>query len=392
MFESSMKSAAQKMLIDFENTRSISHKPTKGRARESIVLEEFLKPYLPSRYSISTGIIIDSEGHQSKQQDLVIYDEFNSPILKDLQSDKLFFSESVFAVLEVKSVLANGDVEDIVQKSVSVWGLSKTRFPALVLSPRTIVPSGEIPILCMGMCFEARMSLEDALLKLRELRFRIHKSHALGLLCILKDKNEEAGLVVNVSEDDLSRIQIVPSPTGRLAILKCESLGDALLYTYLILMEHLRNCGAIMPGPNLMEYAKASGLGFPEHRVPKSEMKGAYVTIDGKKMSVDAIELVRELSMRVLKGNATDAEILEWFFYLPHVPSGEALLEEDAIFADREKPLPMPGPRAVHDAVRRYREQRASADDKQLLDKFIKLIRSIKQEDRDIKMGVFRPR
>ena len=50
---------SQRMLIDFENMSSqINHPGEKGKARE-VALSEFLKEYLPNRYSVSSGEIID---------------------------------------------------------------------------------------------------------------------------------------------------------------------------------------------------------------------------------------------------------------------------------------------------------------------------------------------
>jgi len=66
-----IKTAAQKMLIDFEATRKIKHNPTKGRLREALVIEQFLKPYIPERFTVSSGLIMDVEQNESRQQDLM---------------------------------------------------------------------------------------------------------------------------------------------------------------------------------------------------------------------------------------------------------------------------------------------------------------------------------
>jgi hypothetical protein len=66
-----IKSAAKKMLIDFEDSKRIVHNVTKGRAREYTVLENFLRPYLPQRFSVSSGLIVDAKNTSSRQQDLI---------------------------------------------------------------------------------------------------------------------------------------------------------------------------------------------------------------------------------------------------------------------------------------------------------------------------------
>ena len=53
-----VKSAARRMMADFGDSRNISHDATKGRAREYSVLENFLEPYLPARYSVGSGVVM----------------------------------------------------------------------------------------------------------------------------------------------------------------------------------------------------------------------------------------------------------------------------------------------------------------------------------------------
>ncbi|MEW5940464.1 MAG: DUF6602 domain-containing protein, partial [Chloroflexota bacterium] len=143
------QSVAEKMLIDFKATANIPHQGVKGRARESIVFEQYLKPYIPPRYAISTGLIFDIDGNSSRQQDLVIFDEFNTPVLKDLEAEKIFFPESILAVIEVKSTLTNEEVDDIATKSTSVWKLKRTPISQIVLTPNLVLPSQNLLPLCL---------------------------------------------------------------------------------------------------------------------------------------------------------------------------------------------------------------------------------------------------
>lgn len=56
------------------------HPGENGRNKEDILVE-FLRNYLPKRYSIGTGFIFDSEKGRSNQTDIIIYDAFWSSIL-----------------------------------------------------------------------------------------------------------------------------------------------------------------------------------------------------------------------------------------------------------------------------------------------------------------------
>ena len=83
---------------------TLSHAGTKGQMRE-IFVRDLLRPLLPVFIGIGTGIIIDSTGRQSAQQDVVVYDtRLLPPLLMDA-SIGTFPVESVLYSIEVKSRL-----------------------------------------------------------------------------------------------------------------------------------------------------------------------------------------------------------------------------------------------------------------------------------------------
>lgn len=90
------------------------HSGLKGDHRENI-LRLFLKDILPKRYSIDRGMVYGMIG-KSREADIVIWDEMNYPKLK-LSDSKIFFSEGVKAVIEVKSRWSCKEFEDIKTKT-----------------------------------------------------------------------------------------------------------------------------------------------------------------------------------------------------------------------------------------------------------------------------------
>lgn len=386
-----MESAATKMLADFEATRGISHNLSKGLSREYSVMEEFLQPYLPSRYSIGSGIIIDAENKESRQQDLVIFDHFNSPLLLNMESVKIFFSESVFAVIEVKSSLDKAEIKDIVQKSASVWNLSKAVIAPIVLSANTIIPNIISQTLCVGICFESSLPVENIPGVIREERANCENGHALSLLCVLKDKNGKSGVIKNVKQDNLGETELLPTPTSRLAYSKFESGVDALLYTYLMLMEHLFEASKSYFMPNLHHYAEACGFGKTILTTPKEETKGAFYVDGEKKYSVDLSYRVSELTVKLFKEkNITNEEILELFYLLPNLPSNEAMITPQAKFYVDGFEYDFPRPYEVYQSVRRHLDTKSSKEDEELLIRFIELIRSIGNQHNNISMGEYK--
>lgn len=116
--EETFKAIAKKMMVDFEGiSTQLEHKGLMGRAREIAVVNEFLTKYLPKQLGIATGEIVSSEGSVSKQMDIIIFDNFKSPLLLREEEIHILPIESVYVVIEVKSNLNGAELEDSVKKS-----------------------------------------------------------------------------------------------------------------------------------------------------------------------------------------------------------------------------------------------------------------------------------
>jgi hypothetical protein len=381
-----IKSAARKMLIDFGDTQQIPHNPTKGRAREYVVFEQFLDKYLPSRFSIGSGIVIDSNGQGSKQQDLVIYDEFYSPVLYDTDSDEILFPESVLTSIEVKSTLRSSSVDDIVEKSASVWRLSKTPTPPVSIAHGMAFESGHAPTLCAGISFESDLTLDGVLDRVRKARNEVAQGHALSLLCILKDRSEESGVVVNVKQSNIEEITLTPTPESRLMKVDCETAGDALLLFYLLVMQHLRKCGMLIPGPNLLHYASESGLGEMEFSISREEFEGAKLDVEGESISLSAMDKIKNLTQKIFNSERYEmSDVVEWYYLIPEAPKGHLVLDERTSFAWRTgEDIDMPSPARVYKATERIIQDTENEKDQEVADKFFELIKVIKEEERGV--------
>ncbi len=114
---------AQKILIDFDRIQpQIDHAGERGRQRE-LVLRCLLEKYLPKKYSLGTGQVIDIRGNISRQCDIVIFDAFNCPLLLIEDGYQLFPAEAVFGVIEVKSIFNTNTIKECVQNIQSVKSL-----------------------------------------------------------------------------------------------------------------------------------------------------------------------------------------------------------------------------------------------------------------------------
>ena len=74
--------------------RSISHAGTQGAVNEDHWIEVF-RAYLPKRYEVATGLVIDSRGERSQQIDVVVFDKHFTPTLLDQQNHRYIPAEAV---------------------------------------------------------------------------------------------------------------------------------------------------------------------------------------------------------------------------------------------------------------------------------------------------------
>lgn len=101
------------------------HAVYKGNSSEG-KWRELLKVYLPSRYQVDEGIVIDSDDNKSEQIDVIVFDRQYSPLLFESGGAKYVPAESVYAVFEVKQELNKGNFLYASKKIQSVRSLKRT--------------------------------------------------------------------------------------------------------------------------------------------------------------------------------------------------------------------------------------------------------------------------
>lgn len=126
-------SIQRKMAIDFEASAQIGHRGDEGTAREGLLREFLMGPYLPPRFQVAQGSshVVSSSGDKSLQMDVVIVDALNTPRLLDMGGIQHFPLESVYGSIQVKSNLDSArtvaDALDNVAsfkklRTISDWG------------------------------------------------------------------------------------------------------------------------------------------------------------------------------------------------------------------------------------------------------------------------------
>lgn len=260
MFIYNLEDIAKKLKIDFDGvTRQIEHNGVKGSTREDL-LKDYLRDLLPNKYSISTGIIIDFNQNQSKQQDFIIHDAFNCPSFFKTDSNTILPIESVYATIEIKSTLNYDTLKQSVENIESVRKLHK-------LPNRNIISNDYNEQYPLGFVFaySSDYSLEQIQKKLFELNKSVDGRHQISIVCVL-----DKGLIFNVYKDNLTNFTIIP--TNDTVLARSDSDIENSLYSfYLLMLQYLDN--VYIQVPSLIEYAKKNnsfkvGLSIPNELIP----------------------------------------------------------------------------------------------------------------------------
>ena len=115
-----------------QDASQIDHPGLVGRVRE-LALEHLIVPMHPTGFEVGTGKLVDNQGNQSAETDLVIYNRAVLPPIMHSSRDGVFPVESTFYAIEVKSRITAADVQDSIQKGRSITTLSFQRRITLML-------------------------------------------------------------------------------------------------------------------------------------------------------------------------------------------------------------------------------------------------------------------
>ena len=103
----------------------ITHKGDRGEVNEQFFIN-FLRAYLPDRYTVEKAIIIDSTGAVSHSIDVVVFDRQYTPTLLDNNKHRYVPAEAVYAVFECKPKIDKGYLKYAGKKVESVRKLHRT--------------------------------------------------------------------------------------------------------------------------------------------------------------------------------------------------------------------------------------------------------------------------
>lgn len=112
------RGAVDSLNAQYKMTEVLGHAATAGAATERLILD-FLTSHLPEMTSVVSGVIVDSSGQRSKQQDIVLMLK-SMPRLAFASGHDLIFQEGTVATFEIKTQITSSVLDDIAENIASV--------------------------------------------------------------------------------------------------------------------------------------------------------------------------------------------------------------------------------------------------------------------------------
>ena len=118
-------SEQQCLIANLRSSTRITHRGDRGEVNEQHFID-FLRKYLPDRYTVEKAIVLDSLGNVSHSIDVVVFDRQYTPTLLDNDKHRYVPAEAIYAIFECKPKIDKGYLEYAADKAASVRRLKRT--------------------------------------------------------------------------------------------------------------------------------------------------------------------------------------------------------------------------------------------------------------------------
>jgi len=118
---------SDRLKIEFEDQAKIlGHPGEVGTGREN-VLKSILTKYIPKRYAVESGFVVDALGNKSEQMDIIIYEVNYTPVFEIVEGKRFFPCETVVAVGQVRTEIGSRkEMQDCLSNIKSVKQLDRS--------------------------------------------------------------------------------------------------------------------------------------------------------------------------------------------------------------------------------------------------------------------------
>ena len=127
-YQEMLLSSQKKLDISAEQIRNLI--PTSGEI--GTLIEEMFRSYLvevlPEKIGVSHGFVMDSEGGESQQMDIILYDKMSTPRIFTSTAANVFPVETTYACGEIKTRFNTKELEDSFKKCLSYKNLHRKAY------------------------------------------------------------------------------------------------------------------------------------------------------------------------------------------------------------------------------------------------------------------------
>ena len=127
-YQEMLLSSQEKLDISAEQIRNLI--PTSGEI--GTLIEEMFRSYLvevlPEKIGVSHGFVMDSEGGESQQMDIILYDKMSTPRIFTSTAANVFPVETTYACGEIKTRFNTKELEDSFKKCLSYKNLHRKAY------------------------------------------------------------------------------------------------------------------------------------------------------------------------------------------------------------------------------------------------------------------------
>lgn len=218
------------------------HPGTKGDSTESNWIG-WLNEYLPKRYAVDKGIVIDSTGNQSEQIDIIIYDKQYSYFVFHKDENILIPAESVYAIFEIKQNLNKKHMEYAGNKAQSVRKLYRTS--AEIKHAGGKFPPKELHEIISGILTSSCDWKSPITSNVAKYIHGKEYSNRLDIVCSISDGTYVVQNKTFVNENDEGKSH---------NIIYCDQ-EYSLVYFFLHLLKKLQDIGTV-PAIDILKYAE----------------------------------------------------------------------------------------------------------------------------------------
>ena len=235
----------------------IEHHGAKGEGREE-ALAAGIRPFIPRRFDLSTGEVVNSTGGRSQQQDLIVSDSYlGTPFISQGRIG-VHPVESVVATVQVKSWLDSSEARSGVRNLASVKQLlpyAKHRLTRVeggrLLLGQTMKPFGGL------VAYKPEGTWRVITQAYAEENVTLPPEDRVNVLLVLDDF-----VVCWIADDGTS---VVTNPAMAKSARVFRAGQDSILFFYIVMMEALRVYEP--PRLNLTAYFGASGVSWEQFDV-----------------------------------------------------------------------------------------------------------------------------